>query len=217
MLDPLEVCKTMHDMLPTPSSFLNTGSFSRSGFPLKVLFYIAGIFGLDSILDDILAQVFIRDHDPGEKSITSQAWFTFFLGLGPSFTRSVIERFRHACSLPSLRAGNVDAIATPPATDKHIRAPGRLPLVRSQQTHGPITGLTNGAVDFVNRFNLGHESGSSGNLWSNMASGDIRQCGPARSHYRSRNSQSHYMIAHELNLGSKNTRKAIYMHQQFSG
>ena len=73
-----------------------------------------------------MAHVFIRDHERGHKSIMSQAWFAFVLGLDPSSTRSVIDRFQQARSLPSRRVGNLGPMVTLPPTTEPIMAPGSL-------------------------------------------------------------------------------------------
>ena len=74
----------MSNTLPSPPSVITADYFTRPVFPLKVLFNIAELFGF---ADDFLAQVFIRDHERGHKSIMSQAWFEFVLSLDPSSTR----------------------------------------------------------------------------------------------------------------------------------
>ena len=73
MPDRLEVWEAMSDMLPSPASVFTTDYFSRPVFPLKVLFNIAELFGFAKIPNDILAHVFLRDHERGHKNIMSQA------------------------------------------------------------------------------------------------------------------------------------------------
>ena len=180
MPDPSEVCAAMSDMLPSPASVFTADYFTRPVFPLKVLFNIAELFGFDGIPNDLLAQVFIRDHESGHKSILIQAWFAFVLGLNPSSTCSVIDRFQQARSLPSRPVGNVNTIDTPPATVEPIMAPGSLTPVRPQRAHVPPGGPGEGAFVFDNRFNHGHERATDGTLGPNLASGYMSQFGAWR-------------------------------------
>lgn len=146
MPDPLEICEAISDMLPGPSSVFTAEYFRGPVFPVKVLFNIADLFGFDGIPDDFMAQVFKRYYELGHNSIMWQARFAFVVGLDPSSTRSIVQKFHQARSLPACRAGIADVMSTPPVSGDPFMTLESFLTVRPQQAHGPRRGSIDGSI-----------------------------------------------------------------------